>query len=305
MSDTPPDLESLTLLTLLAEFGSLGQAAERMRISQPAASKRLSMLERKLGLPLAERGTRGSVLTTEGKAVCHWADRVLTEAQTLMAGVAALRTARSHDLQLAASMTVAESFLPAWVAALQRQSPGLQLSLKVTNSERVAALAVRNEISIGFIEAPTVPRGLSSRTVATDRLAIVVARSHPWARRRQPVQLTELAQTPLIVREPGSGTRETLERAFADAGLEPVPPLMVLEVNAAVRSATAAGIGPAVLSAATVQNDLALGNLVEVQLADVDLNRKLRAVWPKSHPLPASGEELLRIAHREKRSLNP
>src|SRR5215470_16593151 len=99
MSDTSPDLDSLMLLTLVAELGSLGQAAERMRISQPAASKRLTMLERRLGLPLAERGTRGSVLTVEGKAVCHWAERVLAEARNLMAGVAALRTARAHDLQ--------------------------------------------------------------------------------------------------------------------------------------------------------------------------------------------------------------
>ncbi|MEV5965201.1 LysR family transcriptional regulator [Kribbella sp. NPDC051952] len=302
MSDVPPDLESLKLLTLVAELGSLGQAAERMRISQPAASKRLSMLERRLGLPLAERGTRGSALTTEGKAVCHWSERVLAEAGNLMAGVAALRDARTHDLRLASSMTLAESYLPGWVAELQRQTPGLQLSLKVTNSEQVATLAARHEISIGFIEAPTVPAGLSSRTVATDRLAVVVARSHPWARRRQPVQLTELADTPLVVREHGSGTRETLDRIFATAGLKPVPPLMVLEVNAAVRRAAAAGIAPAVLSAATVVDDLALGHLVEVRLAEADLHRRLRAVWPKSHPLPAAAEALLRIARRAKPS---
>jgi DNA-binding transcriptional LysR family regulator len=301
MSDNPPDLESLQLLTLVAELGSLGQAAERMRISQPAASKRLSMLERRLGLPLAERGTRGSALTTEGKAVCHWSERVLAESGKLMAGVAALRAARAHDLRLASSMTLAESFLPGWVAELQRESPDVQLSLKVTNSEQVAALATRHEISIGFIEAPAVPRGLSSRTVATDRLAVVVARSHPWAHRRQPVQLTELAETPLVVREQGSGTRETLERIFAAAGLHPVAPLVVLEVNSAVRRAAAAGIGPAVLSAATVEDDLALGHLVEIRLADTDLHRRLRAVWPKAHPLPPAAEALLRIARRSQR----
>ncbi|RZU19299.1 DNA-binding transcriptional LysR family regulator [Kribbella rubisoli] len=300
MSDTSPDLDSLMLLTLVAELGSLGQAAERMRISQPAASKRLSMLERRLGLPLAERGTRGSVLTVEGKAVCHWAERVLAEARNLTAGAAALRAERAHDLRLASSMTLAESFLPAWVAELQRQSPGLQLSLKVTNSEQVAALAARHEITIGFFEGPTVPPGLSSRTVATDRLVIVVARTHPWARRRRPVELTELADTPLIVREQGSGTRETLARVFATAGLRPVEPLMVLEVNAAVRRAAAAGIGPAVLSAATVEDDLSLGHLVEINLVGADLHRRLRAVWPKAHPLPQVAEDLLRIARHSR-----
>lgn len=302
MSDVPPDLDSLRLLTLIAELGSLGQAADQLRISQPAASKRLSMLERRLGLPLAERGTRGSALTTEGKAVCHWAERVLAEAQNLMAGVDALRAERSRDLRVASSMTLAESFLPAWVAELQRRSPGLQLSLKVTNSEQVAALAARHEISLGFIESPGVPAGLSSRTVATDQLVVVVARTHPWARRRQPVPLAELAETPLIVREPGSGTRETLERIFAAAGLQPVAPLMVLDVNAAVRSAAAAGIAPAVLSTATVEADVALGHLVEVP-TDADLHRRLRAVWPKAHSLPPAAEDLLRIARRSVREV--
>jgi DNA-binding transcriptional LysR family regulator len=304
MSDLPPDLDSLRLLTLVAELGSLGQAAERLRISQPAASKRLSMLERRLGLPLAERGTRGSVLTIEGKAVCHWADRVLAEAQNLMAGVEALRAERAHALRVASSMTLAENFLPAWVAELRRRSPGLQLSLKVTNSEQVAALAARHEISLGFIESPSVPSGLSSRTVATDQLVVVVARTHPWARRRQPVPLTELAATPLIVREPGSGTRETLDRIFAGAGLQPVAPLMVLEVNAAVRSAAAAGIAPAVLSTATVHADVALGHLVQVP-TDADLHRRLRAVWPKAHALPAAAEDLLRIARRPREVPTP
>ena len=298
MGETPPDLESLLLLTLVGELGSLGRAAERMKISQPAASKRLSMLERRLRLPLADRDTRGSALTTQGKAVCQWSARVLAEAESLMAGVSALRADRDSELQLAASMTLAEHFVPQWIGALQRESPDVHLNLKVTNSEGVAALAARGQISIGFIEAPTVPRGLSSRQVGSDRLAVVVAPSHPWARRRQPVQLTELARTPLIVREPGSGTRETLDRILAGAGIEPAPPLMVLDVNAAVRRAVAAGIGPAVLSAITVRDELALGHMVEVPVAGADLHRRLRAVWPKGHRLGGAAEELLRIALR-------
>ena len=298
MGETPPDLESLLLLTLVGELGSLGRAAERMHISQPAASKRLSLLERRLRLPLADRDTRGSALTTQGKAVCQWSARVLAEAESLMAGVSALRADRDNDLQLAASMTLAEHFVPRWIGALQQQSPDVHLNLKVTNSEGVAALAGRGQIGIGFIEAPTVPRGFSSRQVGADRLALVVAPSHPWARRRKPVQLTELASTPLIVRELGSGTRETLDRILAGAGIEPAPPLMVLDVNAAVRRAVAAGIGPAVLSAITVQDELALGQLVEVPVAGADLHRRLRAIWRKGHRLSGTAEELLRIALR-------
>lgn len=302
MDGSSLDLGSLRLLTLVAELGSLGQAAARMGISQPAASKRLDQLERRLGLTLAERGSRGSALTTEGRAVCQWAGQVLAEADSLLVGVAALRGDRDDDLRLASSMTLAEHFVPRWIGSLQRRLPEVSVSLKVTNSEQVAALVAGGRISLGFIETTTVPAGLDSREVGADRLVVVVAPQHPWARREEPVGPAELAGTRLILREPGSGTRETLERLLAGAGVEPARPLMVLDANAAVRSAVAEGAGPAVLSEVTMRADLAEGRVVEVPVAGADLHRRLHAVWAAGHSLTGPAEELLRIAVRTRRA---
>jgi DNA-binding transcriptional LysR family regulator len=179
----------------------------------------------------------------------------------------------------------------------ERRAPlATEHSLKVTNSEQVAALVASGQIALGFTEAPSVPRGLGSRQVAADRLAVVVAPDHPWARRRRPVSVAELARTRLIVREPGSGTRETVDRLLAGSGVEVAKPLMVLDANVAMRSAVVAGAGPAVLSAVTVRDDLAEGRMVEVPVDGVDLHRRLRAVWPKGRRLVGAAEELLRIA---------
>ena len=298
MSYTPPDLVSLQLLNLVAELGSLGQAAERMGISQPAASKRLTMLERRLGLTLVNRDTRGSALTTEGKAVCQWSGRVLAEVDALMVGVAALRSGDAIDLRLATSMTLAEHFVPRWVGVLQQHRPNISVSLTVTNSGQAATLAASGQISLGFIEASTLLPGLDTRQVGTDRLALVVAPQHPWARRQEPVDLDELAGTRLIVREQGSGTREALERVLADAAVAPARPLMVLDANAAIRSAVAEGVGPAVLSVLTVRDDLAEGRMVEVSVKGAEMRRRLRAVWQKSRPLTGADKDLLQIAAR-------
>lgn len=302
MEQMPPDLESLRLLTLVAESGSLGKAAARMGVSQPAASKRLGLLERRLGLALVDRSTRGSALTVEGRAVCQWAGRVLAEMDSLLAGASALRGDRDNDLRVACSMTLAEHFVPRWIGTLQRRSPEIYVSLTVTNSEQVATLATQGVVGLGFIEAPTVPSGLVSRTVGSDRLVVVVAPGHPWARRRKPVELEELARTRLIVREPGSGTRETLDRILAGAMPEPARPLMVLDANVAMRGAVLDGVGPAVLSALTMREDLAEGRVVEVPVAGADLRREFRVVWPRGRRLTGAAADLARIAAEGRRT---
>lgn len=302
MSEEPPELSTLRLLILVAETGSLGRAAARMGISQPAASKRLSLLERRLGLALVDRDSRGSVLTTHGKAVCQWSTKVLAEMDTLMAGAAALRQQEAGELRLASSMTLAEHWVPRWIGALQQAGPQVFVSLAVSNSEQVAQLAATGRVDLGFVESPGLPPGLSSRQVGADRLVVVVAPGHPWARRREPVDPADLAATRLIVREPGSGTRETFERALAAAGEKQTKALMELDANAAVRAAVAAGGGPAVLSALTVQDDLTARRLVEVPVAGVELSRRLRAVWAKGTRLSKPAEQLLRIAVRAGRA---
>ncbi|MGW0516425.1 LysR family transcriptional regulator [Crossiella sp. NPDC003009] len=297
----PPDPESLDLLVRLAELGSLGQAAARLGISQPAASKRLATLEKRLGLALVDRSTRGSTLTESGQMVTEWAKRVLAELDVLLHGAEALRARRVAELSVAASMTVAEHLVPGWITELRRGNPGLYVGLQVTNSAAVAELARRGEVDLGFVESPSVPRDLRTRRVAEDRLAVVVAPGHPWAKRRRPVGPAELVGTPLVVRERGSGTRETLERAMERTGVGKVRALVELGSTTAVRGAVAAGSGPAVLSVLAVEADLADRRLVEVPVSGIDLRRQLRAVWPAGRALAPPAAALLAVATRASR----
>ncbi len=291
MSDLP-DLESLRLLVDVDRLGSLGQAARAAGIAQPSASKRIALLERRLGLPLLERTPRGSTLTPQGVMVSAWASQVLAAAEELMRGVEAVRRGREAHLHIAASMTVAEYLLPRWLGELQSREPRVQVGLDVQNSAEVARL-VGGGIELGFVEGPSVPQGLTSRVVATDRLVVVVAPGHPWARRRTALLAAELAATPLVVRERGSGTRETLDRALA--GHEVAAPRLELGSNAAVKGAAREGAAPAVLSGYAVEGELATGRLIEVATRDIDLERRLRAVWRRGRTPTGPAATLLRI----------
>ncbi|GAA0913541.1 LysR family transcriptional regulator [Nonomuraea longicatena] len=308
---TLPDLDSLKLLVDVGELGSLGRAARASGIAQPSASKRIAHLERRLGLPLLERTPRGSTLTAEGRMVAGWAAQVLSAADGLMRGAQAVRHSEAAHLRVAASMTVAEYLVPRWLGELQSRLPEVQVGLDVLNSSEVAALVLAGtpdagdpvlrrgggrRVELGFVEGPSVADGLDSRVVATDRLVVVVAPGHPWARRRTVLRGAELAATPLVVREPGSGTRETLDLAFR--GMHRASPKLELGSNSAVKGAAQAGSAPAVLSGHAVEAEIATGRLVEVPLAGLTLVRSLRAVWRRGRPLTAPAATLLSIASR-------
>ena len=132
-----PDLDSLALLVAVAERGSLGKAAADRGISQPSASARIEALERRLGVQLLVRSTRGSELTTAGQLVVGWAGPVLSAAEELSRGVAALRRQRSAELTVAASLSIAEYLMPEWLVRLHAEQPGIAVRLRVANSTEV------------------------------------------------------------------------------------------------------------------------------------------------------------------------
>ncbi len=286
-----PDINALDLLVSVAEAGSIRQAALRHHISQPAASVRIRELERVLGLSLVERATTGARLTADGLAIVGWASQVLAGMRALASGAQALRSDQNSQLRLAASLTVAEYLLPVWLAPLYATLPAA-VSLRMANSEEVAELFHSDQVDLGFVEGPSLPAGLQGRTVYRDELVVVVAPGHPWARRRSPLTASMVAQTPLVSREHGSGTRQVLEVALAEHGSEPQVAVEFASTTA-IKAAVAAGLGPAVLSRLAVSAELVDRRLVAVECRDLHLTRSIRAVWRARTTLSPLAKELL------------
>lgn len=299
-----PDLLALDLLVAVAETGSLGRAAERFSISQPSASERMRSLERRLGVQLLYRSTAGSRLTPAGLVVTDWARDLLDRARAFTEGVAALKSEQAGRLRIAASLTLAEHLVPAWLTTLRRGHPELHVGLHVMNSSHVIEAMRRDDADLGFIETPSVPADLRSATVGRDRLVVVTAPDHAWASRRTPLTGHDLSATPLLLRETGSGTRETFERAL-HAYNGPAEPALELGATTPLRSAAVEGAAPAVLSRLAVADDLTAGRLVEIPVDEElkpRLARTLRAVWPTRRDLSVPAANLLTVARTASRA---
>lgn len=289
-----PDLDDLRLFAEVAKRGSIGATAQERGLSQPSVSRRMTALERQLGVPLLSRTRRGTTLTSNGRVVVDWAETLLAAAGDFTRSVETLKRSRAVALRVAVSMTIAEHKAPHWLTALHQQHPDLHTALVVHNSTEVAALVEGGTADIGFVETPHLPRGLRRRRIGSDRLSVAVGPDHPWARTRKAISAQELASSYLLVREPGSGTRETLDYALAQHGLE-LTDGMVMGSNSALRSAAISGLGPVVLSELALGSDVASGRLFAVEVAGLSLVRPFTAIWRRDEPLSEGARRLLHV----------
>ena len=193
-STEPLSGRDLAAFVAAAEAGSVHGAAEALHLTQSAVTKRLAALERRVGAHLLDRGRFGVRLSPPGRALLPYAQHAL---EALAAAEAALADPdRQRDaVRLAASHTIGEFLLPAWLAFYRLEAGDAAVTVDVVNSETVLAQVRDGAADIGFIEAPADLRGLASTVLARDEIVVVVAAGHRWARRRS-LRPAELLTTP-------------------------------------------------------------------------------------------------------------
>lgn len=281
-----PDLAALRALVFVAEEGSISAAAHRLGVSQQAVSLRIRSLESDLHVRLLARSPRGSHLTPSGEVVVGWAATLLAAANEFSGAMDSLRTNQSKTLSVAASLTIAEHLLPEWIARWRSRlgDDGPVATLTAANSRAVIEAVNEGTADLGFIETPAIPTDLSTLTVGVDSIEVVTSLNHPWAR-IPAISLAELAKTPLILREEGSGTRDALETALEQEG-HPLTaePAAVISTTLGIRSAVMANLAPGALSSLAVSEDVRLGRLARVRVRGLEIKRPLTAIWVGRSP---------------------
>ena len=271
----PIDLVELRGLCLAIELGSLGRAAEAMRISQPALSKRMRELEMFAGTPLLTRSPRGVTATPAGEVLYREARGLLTRADHVEEVLDSLRGTRT-PVRLAASHTIAEYLLPGPLADLQGDlGPGFALELVAANSTVVRDLVREGRADLGLAAAlfgrDLQSTGLHETTLSEDEIMVAITAEHPWAA-LETIPLDAFAATPVVMRDPSSNARQLLDRAMGAWGLSVAPPLAEVGSSGAAIAAASAGRGPAVLSRLAIA--AAQPILVARRIEGLDLRRR-------------------------------
>jgi len=265
------NLNHLAIFHAVALTGGVGTGAARLHISQSAVSKQLADFENHLGAILFDRLPRGVRLTEAGKLLLGYANRIFsleTEAEQVLGDLHALRRGR---VSIGASRTIGGYLLPAILAQFNRLHPDIELTLEVANTAAIQTMLIDGAIDVGFTEGLSRSEALEFSVMAEDELVLIAA---PGAQPAGSLAVSALHGLPLLMREPGSGTRAVMEQALATHGVVPRS-AMTLASTEAIKRMVAAGMGYAFVSALAVSTEVQAGLLTIVPIKGLRIRRPL------------------------------
>jgi DNA-binding transcriptional LysR family regulator len=221
-----PDLAELRTFCAAADLGSFGRTAIRLHVSQPAISKRMQSLEATVGAQLLDRTRHGVKLTPEGRRLYEHARRLLDAADEVSALMTGIRR-EARLVRLASSHSAAQAFVSQMLTA-PHESAGTTVELVTANSQVVRGMVADGRADLGVAASRpnhTPNPGVREQPLAADAIVCGVPPEHKWARRRS-IHLDEFLAEAMVVRDPSSNARWTVDSALAECGLTAAPPLV-------------------------------------------------------------------------------
>ena len=284
-------LRQLEVFAAIARCGSVSRAAEELSLSQSAASAALAELERAYDMQLFDRAGKRLRLNDLGRSVLAKANELLDRAQELEAAL------HAHDLpgelKVGATLTIGNYLGAAIVGEYLRRHPGSRVALTIENTAEIIARVAAFQLDLALVEGRCQDPGIEVIHWGDDALMVFAAPAHPLAKKRR-VTPADLAAADWILREPGSGTRDTFERA-ADGVLREVKVKMELSQAEAIKHAVASGLGIGCLSRLALRDDFRLGRLVALKTPFLDVRRDFSILVHKRKYRSAASQQFIAL----------
>ena len=263
-------LRQLEVFLAVARSESVSRAASELGMSQSAVSGALADLERQFDIQLFDRVGKRLRLSQLGHSLRPRCDALHEQAVELEQALS--NESDVGVLRVGATLTIGNYVAVPLMARFMREHPGAQVTLSVANTEEIARSVANFEIDVGLVEGELSRAELEVTRWCDDELQVFCAPSHPFAKRRA-LRDDDLREATWIVREPGSGTRQTFERAMR--GLLPELQIALeLQHTEAIKSAVEAGLGVGCLSRIALSEAFRHRTLVPCRVPQRDFRRQ-------------------------------
>ena len=268
----------LKVFRAVAEHLSFRKAAEHLFLTQPAVTLQIKALESDLGVRLFDRAAGRISLTKQGSILLGYANKVAQLVSAAEQELGAADGKVSGELPLGVSTTIAQYVLPRLLRAFLEEQPRVQILLHSGNTSQIVRLLLEGKVSLGFIEGPSRERGVHLEPFMEDELVLITPRSFELHH----LSPHQLAESCLLMREHGSGSRRVVESALEKGGLKLKSFRRVMELDSteAIKSAVEAGLGVGFVSLWAISKELELGRLQVAQVHGIRVKRQFTLITP-------------------------
>lgn len=278
-------LHQLRIFRAVAQHNSFARAAEALHLSPPTLSLQVKQLSESVGQPLFEQLGKKIYLTAAGRTLAEACEDIEARMERLGEDLAALQGVERGSVKLAILTTVKYT-VPKLLGGFCAAHPGIEVAMVVGNRENLLQRLAGNEDDLYIMGQPPEQMDVVCEPFADNPLVLVAPPGHPLVGKKR-IAPERLKHEPFILREPGSGTRLTSEKFFASHGVT-LKNRLEVGSNEAIKQTVAGGLGLAVLSAHTVVAELALGELVQLDVKGFPLIRQWHVVVPRGKRLSAA-----------------
>lgn len=270
-------LRQLEIFVAISRTESVSRAAEALALSQSATSTALSELERQFDLQLFDRVGKSLRINETGRQLLPKAVELLDRAheiEALLQGHAGF-----GYMKIGATLTVGNYLATLLVARFLQEHPDSRIQLQVHNTSMIVQQIVNHELDLGLIEGDTHHPDIEVQPWIADELVVFSAPDHPLAQVGN-ISMEQLLQQSWILREKGSGTRETFDRALRNNHSQ-LNIRLELEHTEAIKRAVESGLGIGCISRLALKDAFRRGSLVPLATPDLNLGRYFYFLWHK------------------------
>ena len=284
-------LRHIKIFVAVCETGSATAAGEKLFIAQPSISLAISELEDYCGVKLFDRLSKRLYITEAGKHFLEYASHIVKIFEEMETEI------RNFDTQgiirIGASITIGNYLLPKYVEKFKRLHPNMEVQAIIANSDTIEENLMKNNIDLALIEGIIHSPYLKSIHFKEDELVLICGLSHPLAVRDE-IELEDIKNEDLLLREKGSAGREICDGLFATNGIE-INILWESTSTQAIVRAVISGLGLSILPYLLVKDSIERGEVKVIKIKDVSLKRSFSIIYHKNKFLTNSAKDFMDI----------
>jgi DNA-binding transcriptional LysR family regulator len=286
------DMHKLEIFRVVATEKSFSRAAARLSRTQPAVSMAVQRLEAVVGEPLIDRAGRQLRLTDAGQVVFDFARRFENLRGELEVALAELRDRGAGRLSIGANESATLYLLPL-ITRYRKQYPRVKVQIRRSQSSKIPVEILEGDLEMGVISYDPQDDRLVARTIFTDHLACVISPQHHLARRRT-VSIADLGAETFIAHSVVSPYKEVVLREFERMKV-PLHRDVEMPTVESIRKMVQRNQGVAFLPRMCVEEEIAQGVLREIQVSELQTERKIRLVYPAGRTLSHAARAFLTL----------